>query len=114
MLLKMIGLVFLAGCIGGFINGRKADKWGLRYKNQDCNTWFPGVIGYVLMGGVAAVVFWGLYGPLKDKPVSQVADTVMNITFGELAGSVLLGLGGHSWLSAQSGKKCAERRLDNH
>ena len=115
MLWKMIGIVFLAGCVGGFINGRKADSWGLRYKDPKCNTWFPGIMGYVLAGGIAAVVFWGLYGPFTEAPVlgsDAVTDVPLKLTFGELAGSFLIGLSGHSWLSALSEKKCSERLLN--
>ena len=115
VLAAMAGIVFISGCVGGFINGWKADYWGLRYKNPKCDTWFPGVLGYVLAGGFAAIVFWGLYGPLRATPV--LSDTISNTSIGlslsEVAGSILIGLGGYSWLSSQATRKCAENQLKN-
>jgi hypothetical protein len=116
MLWQIMGVVFGAGCIGGFVNGRKAEKWGLRYKDPKCDTWFAGVLGYVLLGGIAAVVFWGLYGPFTEATVlgpEAASDVTLKLTFGQLMGSVLMGISGPGFLRAESSKRCAERQLYN-
>jgi hypothetical protein len=69
-----LGLVFAAGCIGGFINGtlyrqKQLKKLGLCYELKDCKTQSPGSLANVLLGGIAAAVFWCLHGPYSGATV---------------------------------------------
>jgi hypothetical protein len=120
MLWIMVAIVFGAGCVGGIIpvlTGRKKFAgWGLVYKKQACNTWFPGVLGYVLVGGLAGAAFWGIYGPFAQVPLFGAAtpgNVPPNLTLAQLVASILVGIGGPDWLQAQSERKCSERLSRN-
>ena len=124
MVWMVMALVFGAGCIGGatsLLTNRqeaaartkpnfKSVAWGLLYKNTDCETLFLGPLGKVLVGGVAAVVFWGLYGPWADWPVLGGAPaTPPKFTVAQLVAPVLMGYGGPDWLQEKSERWCRER-----
>lgn len=116
-----MALVFVFGCVGGGIsiltNRREAVRrkpsfktvaWGLLYANPDCDTLFLTPRGRVLVGGVAAVVFWGLYGPWANSPVLGGGSTPP-FTVAQLVAPILMGIGGPDWLQAQSQGRCEER-----
>jgi hypothetical protein len=132
MLWQIAVVVFLAGCIGGSVTGLVALAWsstnatseecreknpgrlGLTYKNPGCETVFAGLAGHVLVGGLAAFVNWGLYGPFSGFAVLGVAPhggSLMEpfLTVGQLAGSIVLGIGGPAFLQAESQLRCRER-----
>jgi len=123
--LKIIVGVFGAGCTGGLITGlfdlqdptkkdqqTALEKLGLRYFRGECRTWFPGLLGSVLLGGVAAVVFWSLYGPFSGATIIGVgaptANVSPNLTIGQLASSLLIGLSGAGFLLTEAKRRCAE------
>jgi hypothetical protein len=111
---QIVGAVFFAGCVGGLFNGLLAEKRGLRYLSTGCDTYFPGTLGNVLTGGVAALVFWGLYGPFSGAtilPPGAAGSEPVTLKIGELASSILIGIGGPGFLRAEAGRRCAERRL---
>jgi hypothetical protein len=116
MLWMVMALVFGAGCVGGAIplltNRQKfgSGSWGLLYKRKACDTWFPGALGQVVVGGVAAVVFWGLYGPWADWPLlGGGLGTLPKFTLSQLVAPVLMGIGGQDWLRAQAERRCYDR-----
>ena len=127
-------LVFVAGCLGGLVaglfspdatvtdhasakpaHGRAKRMRGLLVqKNPECQTLFPSVLGSLLLGGVAAVVFWGLYGPLSGVPIvgSVPASAVLltpHLTVGQLAGSIIMGIGGPAFLQVEAQRRCIGR-----
>jgi len=120
MLWLMILAVFVAGCVGGSIplltNRQRFGSRGLVYEKKACSTWFPGSLGHVLVGGVAAVVFWGLYGPLGEGAIlggdpNSTGDAKLSLA--NLMGSVVVGIGGPDWLQAQAERRCASRRRNS-
>jgi hypothetical protein len=145
MLWKIAVLVFIAGCVGGSVtglvalagsskngdngesNGNKSGKgrerglsrfgrWGFTYKNPGCYTVFAGLAGNVLLGGLAAVVNWGLYGPFSGFAIVGAAPAGGSLiepflTVGQLTVSIVLGIGGSAFLQAESQVRCKERFL---
>ncbi len=115
MLWTVMALVFVAGCVGGAIplatnrERFRGGGWGLLYKRRACDTWFPGALGQVVVGGIAAVVFWGLYGPWADWPVFGGNAVPPKFTLSQLVAPILMGIGGPDWLRAQAERRCYER-----
>jgi O-antigen/teichoic acid export membrane protein len=114
MIWQIIGLVFLAGAIGGVINALLTDNGFILPKYEDASgnkIWRPGVVGNVLIGAVAAVISWGLYGPFSDfiilpKPTTGDPSTGgPNITVAAFVGAILVGVAGAKWLSNEVDKK---------
>lgn len=109
MIWQIIGLVFLAGAVGGVINALMTDNGFILPKYEDASgnkIWRPGVIGNVLIGAIAAVISWGLYGPFADfiilpKPATGEA----NINVSAFVGAILIGVAGAKWLSNEVDKK---------
>jgi hypothetical protein len=117
-------LVFIAGLVGGLINALISDNG---FAMPTCVTqngigiWRPGYIGNMLIGGVAAAISWGLYGPAGAVslvpliPGSSAAANVggesgvakppmVFLTMAGLVGGVLVGVGGARWLSNEVDK----------
>src|SRR5688572_28289119 len=92
---SVICLVFIAGCIGGLVTSLIAREFQLPKTDKKANVYSPGWIGNVAVGGIAAIVFWGLYGPFSNAPVigGQSAQSV-SLKLGELFGSLMTGIGG--------------------
>jgi hypothetical protein len=75
----------------------------------------PGFIGNVLVGAVAALISWCLYGPFADWSLMRSADpegegsaSKVRLPLAALAGAILVGFSGGRWITAES-----DRRL-NH
>jgi len=58
------------------------------------------------VGGVAATVSWGLYGPFASASVLGRADLPSDagLTLSAVVGAVLVGIGGGKWLTDQADK----------
>ncbi len=125
MLWLIMGVVFVAGCLGGLltaiISGERQHRneggaISFAYTNQDCETRFANRLGNVLLGGVSALLFWALYGPFSGFPVVGAAPTAAAgvqpaLKVGELAASFVIGTGGAGFLRAEARRRCAENRL---
>jgi hypothetical protein len=67
-----------------------------------------GIIGNMLLGAFAAVITWGLYGPLKDavllgsQPIGQLP---ANLTVTAVVGAALAGAGGARVVSSELDKR---------
>ena len=87
------------GAIGGFLNSALAGEFLLPQVDKITRVWRPGWVGNVIIGGVAAVVVWGVYGPLSsyDLVTSQHQD--MHLTVSQLLSSIVVGLGGSKILT---------------
>ena len=97
MIWQIIAVVFGTGCVGGLISGVffRPNKLGLSYQGEICGTYFPGLAGNILLGGVAAVLFWCLYGPFSGATIiGAPSDTNVSLTVGQLASCLLIGTGG--------------------
>lgn len=94
---EILGAVAGAGAIGGFVNALLSDNAGLVLPKLDNGIVRLGILGNLILGTFAAVVTWGLYGPLKDAvilgthPPGEVAAT---LTVTALVGAALAGAGG--------------------
>lgn len=109
MIWLIIGIVFLAGGIGGVINALMTDNGFIVPKYEDASgnkIWRPGVIGNVLIGAVAAVISWGLYGPFSDFAIlPQPTTGEPNLKVAAFVGAILVGVAGAKWLSNEVDKK---------
>jgi hypothetical protein len=109
MIWQIIGIIFLAGGIGGVINALMTDNGFILPKYEDASgtkIWRPGVIGNVLIGAVAAVISWGLYGPFSDFdifPKQNAENPVLKVA--TFVGAILVGVAGAKWLSNEVDKK---------
>ncbi len=104
--------VFAAGCFGGLTNAAIAGELGLPHSDAEAKVFRPGWLGNVLVGGVAALVFWGLYGPMAAAVVigpsnPQGSPAVLHVS--ELFGALLTGVGGGRLLTAAVAKEISDR-----
>lgn len=72
--------------------------------------WQPGWLGNVGVGGITALVLWGLYGPLANIPVMSVGGaspepTTTVLRLSQIVGSVLSGIGGSRVLTSELEKQ---------
>jgi len=99
--------LFVAGMVGGIANALVADR-GLvlpsvvMIANQ--KVWRPGFIGNMIVGGVAALIVGGLYGPLSAVEMGRDAG-VMHVTFATIAGALVTGVGGARVISQEVDKR---------
>lgn len=98
-------LALAAGAMGGVLNAVTSDNGFIvpRFAPVDGGgkIWRPGVIGNVVVGAIAAVVSWALYGPSAGLPVG---DFKAELSWAGFASAVLIGVGGARWLSAEVDK----------
>jgi len=103
----MLGVVTGAGAIGGVVNALLSSN-GFAPPQFSNGILQLGIIGNVLLGAFAAVITWGLYGPLKDavllgtQPASQLP---ANLTVTAVVGAALAGAGGARVVSNEIDKK---------
>jgi hypothetical protein len=106
----MLGIVMLAGAAGGLLNAYFTDNGFVWPRVESVGAFTitrPGFLGSMLVGGIAAVVSWGLYGPFASMPVLGGTDAVRPgaaLTISALVGAVLVGVGGGRWLTDQADK----------
>ena len=101
MQIPPIALLALAcGGLGGFVNALLAGDFHLPRRQE--NSYSTGWIGDVLVGAMAAVVFWGLYGPTVNVAVAGTAvrNVPVAFTIAQLAGFLTIGIGGARILSS--------------
>lgn len=107
--------VAIAGAVGGVVNSLLTDN-GFRLPKPEpagnTTIYRPGWIGNVIVGMVAAVVSWGLYGPLASYYVAvagglkaSAAAESIGITLSSLVGAILIGIGGARWLTSAVDEK---------
>lgn len=106
-------LVCVSGALGGFVNALLAGDLHLPHREGDLYS--PGWIGNVVIGAVAAIVFWGLYGPMAKVAVvggdaSAMAKAIFTVS--EIAGSVVTGIGGGRILSSEVEKRALVKTKD--
>jgi hypothetical protein len=119
-------VVFAAGMTGGVINALMSDNGFMlpRYESKDgTGILRPGFVGNMLIGGVAASISWGLYGPAGSqaivmaslpstapaaaeagRPAAAPATLQPALTMAGLFGAMLVGVGGARWLSNEVDK----------
>lgn len=111
---ELIGIVGAVGAIGGLVNCAIAGEFVLPQCDQNQRLWRPGWIGNVLVGAVAAVVVWAMYGPLASYDLAA-PDPVkpLTLTLSQLFVSVVIGLGGGNILTQISQKQADQLTKEN-
>jgi len=107
-ILGLLGLMAGLGAFGGLVQCAIGGEFHLPHVDKGANTWRPGWVGNILVGGVAAVVFWGFYGPLAGIDLLGTSKVDLHITFGQVIYSVVVGMSGGRILSLEA-QKAAER-----
>ncbi len=119
-LFEMFAWIVIAGIVGGAGNALMTDNGFIMWKSETAADgsmiWRPGFLGNMFIGGIAALVSWGLYGPLSSyllvhvaapapspSPSGPVADIGLSVA--SLVGALLVGVGGARWLSNEVDKK---------
>lgn len=123
VLLWLLGAGAAGGVVAGLIDPNGLAWPGfIRVKTGDTEKKFlnTGFIGPIIVGAVAAAINWFVYGPFADETViggEQAAaaaeggaaaasqGTEYSITFLMVGTSLLIGLVGGKWLSAEAEKK---------
>lgn len=112
----VVAAVLGAGVLGGLVNSLITGEVRLPRTDQEARVWHPGWVGNALVGGVAAVVFWGLYGPFAGYAlvgtVASVGGSVPAFTVGDLCGAVVTGLGGGQILTREVDRRVSTKELD--
>lgn len=104
-------VVLVAGGVGGAVNALLSDNGFVLPKaapTNDGQIVRPGFVGNMLIGGIAAVISWGLYGPFGAYPLIGGTPTANSgpvvFTLSGLVGAVLVGVGGARWLTNEVDK----------
>jgi hypothetical protein len=104
-----------AGCVGGFANAVLSGQLELPKRDAKAGVYRPGWIGDVVVGGIAALVFWGLYGPYSGAVLLGPGDPdgpAVILRVSELFGALLTGVGGGRLLTAEVEKRILTRETE--
>ena len=107
-----IGLyVLILGSVGGACTSFVSGEFHLPGTGEGGKVWKPGFIGSIVVGGVAALILWGFYGPAASFQLIGDGGTEIPITFrvGEAIGSILAGVGGSRVLSQAVGSLVSKK-----
>jgi hypothetical protein len=102
-------ILLIAGCgaIGGIVNSAISGEFRLPQFDRVAKVWRPGWIGNVLVGAVASVVVWGIYGPLASYDLLTGEMTGAHLTIAQLLTSLVIGLSGGKILTLMAEKQAA-------
>ena len=112
----MIFLIVLAGALGGVANAFISDNGFLLPKTEVTSGGTtiirPGYLGNAFVGGIAAVISWGLYGPASSLLVAGTIEALksnaaldkIGLSLASFVGALLVGVGGARWLSSEVDK----------
>ena len=103
--------IFFAGTIGGSVNALLSDNGFMMPTRIDEGGYRiikPGYLGNMLIGGIAALVSWGLYGPYAAINLfggyNSTLQTSPGVTLASFVGGILVGIAGSRWLSNEVDK----------
>jgi hypothetical protein len=107
---ELLTYVFTAGGLGGLINALTTDNYLLLpiVEPVDASrTLRPGLLGNALVGGIAATVSWGLYGPFSATYLvgGPLPSMQPGLTYAGAGGAMLVGIAGARWLTSEVDKK---------
>jgi hypothetical protein len=110
----MLLAIFIAGGVGGIVNALMTDNGFLMPRQEvvrDTTIYRPGCLGNVIIGGVGALISWGLYGPLSAYQVlgtsaglSATNSGADGVSLAALVGAILIGVSGARWLTNEVDK----------
>ncbi len=109
---KYMAIIFAFGAVGGVVNALLTDNgFILPKKEQQDNTQIirPGFLVNIFIGGIAALVSWGLYGPFAEVFIiggtNDLNIGTTGLSLSSVVGGVLVGVGGARWLTNEVDKK---------
>jgi hypothetical protein len=110
----MMLVIFAAGAVGGIVNALMTDNGFLMPRQEsvrDTTIYRPGFLGNLIIGGVGALVSWGLYGPLSAYQLFSTSAGLDATNWGtggvslaSLVGAILIGVSGARWLTNEVDK----------
>jgi hypothetical protein len=102
-------ILLIAGCgaVGGIVNCAVSGEFNYPRVDATAKVWRPGWIGNVLVGAVASVVVWGIYGPLASFDLVTGNVTDIHVTVAQLLSSLVIGLSGGKILTLMAEKQAA-------
>lgn len=112
----MLLAVLVAGGVGGVVNAAMTDNGFFLPKKEQTTSGRtllrPGYLGNVLVGAIAALISWGLYGPLSAFALIGTAQAMqanapvneISLSLASFVGALLVGAGGARWLSSEVDK----------
>lgn len=110
---SFLGIVIVAGAVGGMVNCLINDK-GFQLPQvvalDGSSILVPGFIGNLITGAIAAGVSWTLYGPLSQMTLETSTGMVVLATLG---GAVLTGAAGSGWLANAVSKRVLQAAAVN-
>lgn len=100
-----LAAIFVAGVVGGIVNAFMSDN-GFVFPRVTGGIVQPGGVGNAFIGGIAAVVSWGLYGPFAGVAILPSAERPAgSLVLSALVGAILVGISGARWLSNEADKR---------
>ena len=109
---KYMAIIFAFGAVGGVVNALLTDNGFILPKKEqqgDTKIIRPGFLMNIFIGGIAALVSWGLYGPFAAIFIiggtidPNIGTTGLSLT--SVVGGLLVGVGGARWLTNEVDKK---------
>ena len=106
-ILHALIFLFSSGVGGGFVNALLVDRGLILPRVErlpDQTIVRLGFLGNMLIGGFAALVIGGLYGPASSAEIGGRVDA-MHLSFSSFAASILTGAVGARVFTQESGKR---------
>jgi hypothetical protein len=107
----VIGVVALAGALGGFVNALTTSDKTLGFPHKQVidgqTVWNLGSVGNVILGMAAASISWGLYGPYSSELIVGEAvgsPIIYGLNVASFFGAFLVGIAGTRWISGELDK----------
>lgn len=102
--------ICLAGAVGGVVNAlvnRSGVELPKFMKIDGVTVYRPGLLGNMLVSAAAAVVSWGLYGPLSTFIIGGNVPNQQppSLTVSALVGALLVGAAGAKWFTSEIDKE---------
>jgi hypothetical protein len=104
---QIILLIAAFGAVGGIVNSAISGEFRLPQFDRVAKVWRPGWIGNVLVGAIASVVVWGIYGPLASFDLVTGTAADIHVTVAQLLTSLVIGLSGGRILTLMAEKQAA-------
>jgi hypothetical protein len=122
-ILELLVIIAVLGALGGLVNALMSDNGFILPKRETAagsNVLRPGFLGNMLLGAVAAIIFWGLYGPFAEVnvvgddpreqpevagPTQDEEDDKYGETLAGLIGVLVIGAGGARVITAEVDKR---------
>ena len=109
---ELAALIFVFGGVGGFANCLLvgSDRFRPGYDAQ--RNWLPGWSGSIVLGAIAAVVIWGVYGSSASYDLLGPEKFVPHLTLAQLLTSLVVGMGGSRILTLETQKLILRSQRD--